>query len=31
MNKLKKVVLNCLLYMAVFSLTACGEKEVSLW
>ncbi|MBR4083909.1 MAG: DUF3472 domain-containing protein [Lachnospiraceae bacterium] len=28
MNKLKKVVLNCLLYMAVFSLTACGEKEV---
>ena len=27
MKKLEKVALKCLLYMTVFSLTACGEKE----
>lgn len=27
MEKLKQVVLNCLLCMAIFSLTACSEKE----
>lgn len=29
MSREKKVVLKCLLCMAVFSLTACGEKEVA--
>ena len=28
MEKLKKVVLKYLLYLSVFSLTACGEKEL---